>query len=537
MAMTSFHLPSPRALWRWFNQWRQNQLVATTDRITVLEHVDDGGHLGPRYAFMTLMSCGIAMLGLLQNSAAVIIGAMLISPLMGPIVELGLGLATFDLRSIRDALKTLFVGVLLSLLVAAGIVHFSPLQDATAEILARTQPTFFDLLIAIFSGLAGAYATITRKGETIVGVAIATALMPPLAVVGYGLAVLNWSIAGGAAFLFMTNLLAIALSVTVVARWYGFGGTDSPKQTAWQAGLIIGSFVLLSIPLGLALKRIALQSKVELSARAATDAAAARAAGRVSGLRVDLTRDGVNVDAVMMVPRHINGVEAALEHALTVQLGRPVSVQVREVLTADDASFAREQDTLADLRRNVAALQTAESGRSAAQQARDAQQVRLQTTLLGYLGQLASSADGRSWTLQVAPETRMPLAHARGIERDINARLADDDSGIRVFPPLQALPGIVFANDMVTLDEDATQALDTVAWAIKRWRGDSVDVIGLGGTPELARKRADAVTEGLRARGLHVTTALDDAASMRARVATEGPLAARTVRLEIGEAR
>ena len=93
---------------------------------------------------------------------------------------------------------------------------------------------------AVLSGLAGVYATITRKGETIVGVAIATALMPPLAVVGFGTALGNWDIARGAAFLFMTNLLAIALSVTIVARWYGFGGDDTPKQSAWQALLIVG---------------------------------------------------------------------------------------------------------------------------------------------------------------------------------------------------------------------------------------------------------------------------------------------------------
>ena len=202
---------SPAAWLRWARQWRQNQLVQTCDRVDVLDHVHDNGKLGPRYAFMTVMACGIAILGLLQNSAAVIIGAMLISPLMGPIVELGMGLATFDLRTIRGALKTLAVGIALALAIAMAIVWLSPLKEATGEILARTQPTFFDLLVAVFSGLAGAYATVTRKGETIVGVAIATALMPPLAVVGYGLAVANWNVAGGAAFLFMTNLLAIAL--------------------------------------------------------------------------------------------------------------------------------------------------------------------------------------------------------------------------------------------------------------------------------------------------------------------------------------
>ncbi|MEO6155230.1 MAG: DUF389 domain-containing protein [Thermomonas sp.] len=536
MASTLFGLPNPHALWRWLRQWRQNQLVETTDRISVLEHVEEAGHLGPRYAFMTMMSCGIAMLGLLQNSAAVIIGAMLISPLMGPIIELGMGLATFDLRSIRGALKTLLVGVLLSLLVAAGIVHFSPLQDATPEILARTEPTFFDLLIAIFSGLAGAYATVTRKGEMIVGVAIATALMPPLAVAGYGIAVLNWNIAGGAAFLFMTNLLAIGLSVTIVARWYGFGGTDSPKQTAWQAGLIIASFVLLSIPLGLALKRIALKSQVELSVRMATDAAAQRASGRVSALRVDMTEGGVTVDAVMMLPRHVSGLEDSLQDVLATQLGSPVHVQVRELLTADDASFALQQGTLTELRRSVAALQTAESGRTVMQQSRDARRLRLQAELLGYLGRLTPNPDGLHWTLQVLPEARMPLQRAQRIEREVNVGLASDGGGINVVPSLQPLPGIVFADDSTALDADAVSSLTTVAWAVQRWRGNGVRVIGVGGTETLAQKRADAVAAALRANGLQVSVSLADAASVRARARSDGPLAARTVRLEIGKA-
>ena len=366
MNSPALDLASPAAWWRWARQWRTTRLVAGIDRIAVLEHAHDAGALGPRYAFMVVMSCGIAALGLLQNSAAVIIGAMLISPLMGPIINLGMGLATFDLRTIRGSLGTLAAGVALALAIAVAIVSLSPLQEATGEILARTRPTFFDLLVAVLSGLAGAYATVTRKGETIVGVAIATALMPPLAVVGYGLAVANWNIAGGAAFLFMTNLLAIALSVTIVARWYGFGGADSPKQTAWQAALIIASFALLSVPLGLALKRIALQSQTELTVRSSLEARAAQAGGRVSALRVDTAEDSVAVDAVMMLPRHVNGLETQLQQQLAARTGRPVSLRIREVLTADDASFALQQSTLAELRRSVTALQDAETVRSAA---------------------------------------------------------------------------------------------------------------------------------------------------------------------------
>lgn len=470
-------MTEPQAWWRWMRQWRQQQLVATTDRILVLEHVDEGGRLGPRYAFMTVMSCGIAMLGLLQDSAAVIIGAMLISPLMGPIIEFGMGLATFDFRTVRQSLRTLAVGVALALAIAILIVWLSPLQEATGEILARTRPTLFDLLVAVFSGLAGAYATVTRKGEAIVGVAIATALMPPLAVVGYGIAVANWEIAGGAAFLFMTNLLAIALSVTIVARWYGFGGSDTPKQTAWQAVLIVGCFALLSIPLGLALKKIALQSQVELAVRTALNSAADEVSGRVSALRVDSGAAGIGVDAVMMTPRHVNGLESSLQRRLAAQLGQPVVVRIREVLTSDDASFAKQQGTLAELRRSVTALQDAESVRAAQQQQRALALSRMQGALLPYLGRLQPSADGAQWELWLSPDARVPLARALSIEQSVNAHRATDALPLRVYPALQSLApiGIDAADKHAGPDEAQRAELAAQAWALQRWRATAVD--------------------------------------------------------------
>ena len=491
--------------WRWARQWRQTKLVDTCDRVAVLDHVHDASQLGPRYAFMTVMSCGIAILGLLQNSAAVIIGAMLISPLMGPIIQLGMGLATFDLRSIREALLTLLAGVLLALAIASAIVWLSPLKEATSEILARTQPTFFDLLVAVFSGLAGAYATVTRKGEAIVGVAIATALMPPLAVVGYGIAVANWDIAGGAAFLFMTNLLAIALSVTIVARLYGFGGSDSPKQTAWQAGVIIGSFVLLSIPLGLALKRIALQSQTELIVRSTLDAKAEEVSGRVSALRVDAGGDGVAVEAVVLVPRHLDDVDEILQRALSARLGRPVSVRVQEVLTSDDDSFAQQQGTLAELRRSVSALQDAESVRSAQQRAIADERAGLQASLLPYLGRMQRSADGGSWELWIVPETRMPLDRAMRIETEVNAARKEGAPALRVYPPLQALPAIALgAADADAPGPDSAQAgvLTTQAWALQRWRASVVDAQLSTRDDAQAEAWTSALRAALSARGI-----------------------------------
>ena len=498
---------SPAAWLRWARQWRQNQLVATCDRVAVLDHVHEGGELAPRYAFMIVMSCGIATLGLLQNSAAVIIGAMLISPLMGPIIGLGMGLATFDLRSIREALLTLLAGVGLALTISVLIVWMSPLKAATSEILARTEPTFFDLLVAVFSGLAGAYATVTRKGETIVGVAIATALMPPLAVVGYGLAVENWNVAGGAAFLFMTNLLAIALSVTIVARLYGFGGSDSPKQTAWQASLIVASFLLLSIPLGLALKRIALQSQAELVVRGTLDRAATAASGRVSGLRVDTAEGRIAVDAVVTLPSHVTGLEAKLQEELKATLKQPVTVRVQEVLTSDDASFARQQGTLAELRRNITALQDAENVRSAQQRTQVEQRTEMQADLLPYLGRLERSPDGSLWTLWVSPDTRMRLARAERIETEVNAAKLDGEPPLRVVPPLQALPSIALpaaAGEAKGPGDAGLRELASQAWALQRWRASAVDLRLATRDDAQAEAWTAAARTALSARGVAV---------------------------------
>lgn len=496
---TNLDIGTPAAWWRWLRQWRHNQLVQACDRVAVLDNVHDNGKLGPRYAFMIVMACGIATLGLLQNSAAVIIGAMLISPLMGPIVELGMGLATFDLRSIRGALKTLAAGVLLALAIAMLIVWMSPLKEATSEILARTQPTFFDLLVAVFSGLAGAYATVTRKGETIVGVAIATALMPPLAVVGFGIAVANWNIAGGAAFLFMTNLLAIALSVTIVARLYGFGGSDSPKQTAWQASVIIGSFVLLSIPLVLALQRIASQSRTELAVRTTLDASAAQVGGRVTGLRVEPVADGVSVDAVVMASRHVPGLETRVREALLRKSVPLAALRVREVVTEDDASIASEQDTLAQLRNSVSALQDAESVRMAQQRARADQQAGMQASLLPWLGKLQRSADGARWELWLAPST-LGLARAQQMETQVNTQRGEGQLPVDVYPALQSLPAIPLASGD---GEPATAAaLSAQAWALQRWRATAVQVVVVSPDDEAAAAWEAKLRDALSARGI-----------------------------------
>src|SRR3546814_16054705 len=123
--------------------------------------------------------------------------------------------------------------------------------------MARTRPTLLDLLVAVFSAAAGRYATVRLKSDTLVGVAIATALMPPLAVVGFGLSTRDWPIFLGASWLFMTNLLAIALTIAILASCSGFGRQHSPRPSLWQLGVLASTFLLLSIPPGISLRDLA----------------------------------------------------------------------------------------------------------------------------------------------------------------------------------------------------------------------------------------------------------------------------------------
>ncbi|HNW52428.1 MAG TPA: TIGR00341 family protein, partial [Prolixibacteraceae bacterium] len=148
----------------------------------------------------------IASVGLNVNSTAVIIGAMLISPLMGPIMGLGLSIGIYDFDLLKKSLKNLVVAVFISVVTSAIYFFISPLSEAQSELLSRTTPTIYDVLIALFGGLAGIVAGSTKeKGNTIPGVAIATALMPPLCTAGFGIATGNFLYFIGAFYLFFIN--------------------------------------------------------------------------------------------------------------------------------------------------------------------------------------------------------------------------------------------------------------------------------------------------------------------------------------------
>jgi len=188
-------------------------------RQTILENIPFRGHT----AWLLIFSIMIASVGLNANSTPVVIGAMLISPLMGPIMGAGFAIGTNDIDTFKKSAINFLVMVTLSILTSFLYFKISPLAYESSELLARTSPTFFDVMIAFFGGLAGIVA-LTRKGffNVISGVAIATALMPPLCTAGFGLATGNMYFFSGAMYLLLINSFFIALATFLIIKYLHF---------------------------------------------------------------------------------------------------------------------------------------------------------------------------------------------------------------------------------------------------------------------------------------------------------------------------
>lgn len=195
-----------------------------TDKKTTVDEIKEDIPFKGHNAWILVCSIFVASVGLNANSTAVVIGAMLISPLMGPILGIGLGVAINDIETLRRAFLNFTVMVVLSLLTAFFFFYVFPLKEDSSELLARTAPDVRDVLIAFFGGLALIIAR-TKQGtiaSVIFGVAIATALMPPLCTAGYGLAIGKWSYFFGAMYLFLINTIFIALATYIVLKLLRF---------------------------------------------------------------------------------------------------------------------------------------------------------------------------------------------------------------------------------------------------------------------------------------------------------------------------
>lgn len=306
------------------------------DRSLILASVARDARLDKKFLLLIILAAAIATLGLLQSSTAVVIGAMLVSPLMGPIMGIGFGLATIESNLIRRSLITLAAGMAVAILVAMLIIWLSPIKDVTPELRARTQPTLLDLGVAVVGGIAGVYAIMRKLSGVMVGVAIATALVPPLSTVAFGLVTGRMDFALGAALLFLTNTLAIAFAATIVARLNHFGPSLTRQHTALQVTGIVVALGILSIPLALSLNGIAR----EVRARSIVQSELNRLLGkddRVDSLNVRIENDEVAVDGVVLVDQYaarLNDDLAAKVRSELDRAGRVNIVQLRQQTNA-----------------------------------------------------------------------------------------------------------------------------------------------------------------------------------------------------------
>lgn len=225
------------------------------EQIEVYRTMRRGARPDIDFFVLIVLSAVIATLGLLQGSAAVIIGAMLVAPLMTPILAISLGVVQGDVRLIRLALESALKGITLALVVAVAMVSLTPYSGLTPEMMARAHPTLLDLIVALASGAAGAYASGRKEvAAALPGVAIAAALVPPLCVAGAGIALSRPDVAGGALLLFITNLIAISMAGAIIFLLLGFRPTrdEHERQRRFRQGLAVtlALALIISVPLG-----------------------------------------------------------------------------------------------------------------------------------------------------------------------------------------------------------------------------------------------------------------------------------------------
>lgn len=252
--------------------------LTPSERAEVYQRMHRAARPSVDFFVLICLAAMIATLGLLQSSPAVIIGAMLVAPLMSPIIAMSMGIVRGNIYLLRLSAGAALLGVVMAVSVGIAVTLLSPASASTSEILARTQPNLLDLLVALASGAAGGYA-IGRKevAAAMPGVAIAAALVPPLCVVGYGTATAHLEVAGGALLLFTTNLISIVFAAAVVFLLFGFRPTQSKRRGQVRLGFIVSivALVAIAIPLGVvsvnAVVNGTAQSQVETALHTAGD--------------------------------------------------------------------------------------------------------------------------------------------------------------------------------------------------------------------------------------------------------------------------
>ena len=304
--------------------------------------------------FILAFAIVIASVGLNVNSIPVIIGAMLISPVMGPILGFGFGLGTLDRDLVIDSLKNLAIMVGISIMASTLYFMLSPLSlENPTELLARTNPTIYDVLIAFFGGLAGILENSRKgKGTVLSGVAIATALMPPLCTVGYGIAIWNWSYASGAFYLFIINSIFIALATFFGVKYLKYPAVSDSLGGRYRLkpGWVSFILVLIIVPSLVSAFNIVKESNFRINASKVVAENKALGKGFIYDHKVDMTTKPATIE-LYFAGESLTPADKERLYASAEKYG----ISRSQLILKDDASVSREFMSESEIIKNITA--------------------------------------------------------------------------------------------------------------------------------------------------------------------------------------
>ena len=289
--------------------------------------------LAPNFSILLSLATAIATFGLLSNSAATIIGAMIIAPLMIPIMSLAFSVVVLNFRLISYSLVRLILGIALTILIAFFATEIIGFKVPGSEIIARTEPTLLDLGVAISAGVAGAFAKIRRSvSDAIPGVAISVALVPPLCVVGIGLATRDFELATGAFLLFLTNLVGIIISADLIFLWQSYG---SWKKAIWTLFFLVTSMIIIALPLSKSFQEMILENRIRHALSEFSRLYSTGIKGAITSVEVELEGDKILVLVnAIREPQRVNELDPQqrlefIQQFLAERMDKPVHLKVR----------------------------------------------------------------------------------------------------------------------------------------------------------------------------------------------------------------
>lgn len=312
---------------------------------TTRQAIRENASLNGAYLAMNAFATVIAAYGLLANSVAAVIGAMVVATLLGPITGIALALVDGDSRLLRNALAAETAGIFVVLTISFAIGHMYPRIPFGSEIISRTNPNILDLMIALGGGCAAAFATVSpRISVGLIGVAIATALVPPLAVCGLCLARDEFQPAFGSLLLFLANFVAIQFAYSVVLWIFGYHRLTEHAQD--RESVIVGNAIslvllaVLAVVLGLNLRQSVAKQTFETTTRACVDQGLAAIPGAyLADVRFHYQPDSTVVTAVVRTPFSFTPDQVAtIQGTLPKYRRKPSELHVRSVLTKEATS-------------------------------------------------------------------------------------------------------------------------------------------------------------------------------------------------------